>query len=267
MLLFLEALVVSPAFRLPRTYFGVIACIGVCIIIFIVFRRMPSKVIFGISIFIILSHQFLNLDFIPSDIGWGWYARVIIHEPNFEWFPWVGLYPIIPWIGVMGLGWSFGSYLSEVDIKKTENLALPFGLAGFLSIGFFFLVRWGNGYGNLLLRGGSSVIEWLYVSKYPPSLAFLLWTLGWMSIFLAVGLVLENASWIEGGLNGVILTFGRNPLFFYITHLWFYRRNSNTYLEVWQTFFLWVIGLVVLWQLCIRYEKVKRTHRSWLKYI
>lgn len=64
-LLVLEALVVSPTFGLSWMYFGVIACIGV-------------------SLIIILNHSFLSLDFIPADTPWGWYLRVIIHEPNFD---------------------------------------------------------------------------------------------------------------------------------------------------------------------------------------
>jgi uncharacterized membrane protein len=271
-LLVLEALVVAPAFDLPRTYFGVIACIGICLIIFSVYRRVPPFMILGLSLLIILNHRFLNLDFIPPDTAWGWYARVIIHEPNFNWIPWVGLYPIIPWIGVMGLGWSFGTFLTYLNTHEIDRLKIPLSLAGIVSIILFFIVRWNNGYGNLLVRKGTSIIDWLYVSKYPPSIAFLLWTLGWMSVLFALGLFLKNQSRIEKGFSGVILAFGKNPLFFYLVHLWLYKGRlpytpKTFYLEMWQTFIFWVVGLVVLWQLCIRYEKIKRKYPRWLQYI
>jgi uncharacterized membrane protein len=272
LLLVFEALIVAPAFGLPFTYFGVIACIGVCLILFSVFRRFPPVLILGLSLLIIINHSFLNLDFIPSNTAWGWYAKVIIHEPNFNWFPWVGLYPIIPWIGVMGLGWSFGTFLTYLNPQKIDRLKIPLSLIGIASIVLFFIVRWNNGFGNLLPRRGTSIIDWLYVSKYPPSIAFLLWTLGLMCIFLALGLFLKNQSWYEKGISGMILAFGRNPLFFYLVHLWLYRGRlpftpKTSYLEMWQTFIFWIIGLVVLWQLCIRYEKIKRKHPKLLQYI
>jgi uncharacterized membrane protein len=276
-LLVLEALVVSPAFGTSWIYFGVIACIGVCLIIFSIYRRLPLSIILTISLIIVLNHSFLNLDFIPSNTGWGWYARVIIHEPNYDWWPYFGLYPIIPWIGVMGLGWSFGNLLATMNPEKIINLKKPLAMTGGASILMFLLVRWMNGYGNLLRRWGNTVIDWLYVSKYPPSLAFLLLTLGLMSVLLAMGLAFQNHSWFGNGITGVILTFGRNPLFFYLTHLWLYRFRLPTllrpeppppfYLEMWQTLIFWFLGLIVLCQLCIRYEKLKRTHPRFLQYI
>ncbi len=272
-LLVLEALVVSPAFGLSWMYFGVIACIGVGLIIFSVYRRLPPAVILAISLIIVLNHNFLSLDFIPADVPWGWYARVIIHEPNYDWWPYIGLYPLIPWIGVMGLGWSFGTLLSSLDPEMIERLKTPLAVTGVASIAAFFLVRLMNGYGNLLRRWGNTVIDWLYVSKYPPSLAFLLWSLGWMCLFLALGLALQKRAWLSKGLTGIILAYGRNPLFFYLTHLWLFRLRlpgrtpPPFFLEMWQTFIFWVVGLAVLWQLCIRYEKIKRKYPRFLQYI
>ncbi len=272
-LLVLEALVVSPAFGLSWMYFGVIACIGVGLIIFSVYRRLPPAVILAISLIIVLNHNFLSLDFIPADVPWGWYARVIIHEPNYDWWPYIGLYPLIPWIGVMGLGWSFGTLLSSLDPEMIERLKTPLAVTGVASIAPFFLLRLMNGYGNLLRRWGNTVIDWLYVSKYPPSLAFLLWSLGWMCLFLALGLALQKRAWFSKGLTGIILAYGRNPLFFYLTHLWLFRLRlpgrtpPPFFLEMWQTFIFWVVGLAVLWQLCIRYEKNKRKYPRFLQYI
>ncbi len=121
---------------------------------------------------------------------------------------------------------------------------------------------------------GDTVMDWLYVSKYPPSLAFLLWTLGGMSLFMALGLHLQDGSKFHEGVTGIILTFGRNPLFFYLTHLWLYRMRLPFAPRPWinlalvPTLVFWLIGLLVLWQLCIRYERLKRAHpRSLLQYI
>jgi uncharacterized membrane protein len=237
-------------------------------------RKLPQPVIFLISLIIVLNHNFLTRDWIPNDIWWGWYLRVIIHEPNFEWRPYVGLYSIIPWIGVMGLGWIFGSYISEKNNMEIMQLKKPLLYSGVSSIFLFFIIRAINNYGNLLLRQGNGIIDWLYVSKYPPSLAFLLWTLGGMSLLMYIGLRLQENSNFESGITGVLLVFGRTPLFFYLTHLWLYRLRlpgvwgPPFYLPLVPTLGLWILGLGVLWKLCEKYYLVKRANpNSFLQYI
>jgi len=172
----------------------------------------------------------------------------------------------------MGLGWVFGLFLTNLDTSSYDKLKIPLLVSGFSSILLFFIVRWNNGYGNLLERKGTTIIDWLYVSKYPPSLSFLLWTLGLLCIFLAIGIFLQNKTWFRQGITGILVTFGRNPLFFYLVHLWLYKGRlpytpKTFYLEMWQTGIFWIIGLLVLWQLCLRYEKYKKKHPRFLQYI
>jgi uncharacterized membrane protein len=273
-LLLMEALVVSPAFGTTRYYFGVIACIGACFILFSVARKLPIPVLFMLSLFTVLNHSFLNLDFIPNDVWWGHYLRVIIHEPNYDWRPFVGLYPIIPWIGVMGIGWTFGSYLLNLSPDQIANLREPLKKIGYASIATYFLVRLISGYGTLVPREGFGIMDIMYVSKYPPSVAFLLWTMGGMCLFMSLGLQIQGQPGFHEGFTGVILAYGRNPLFFYLTHLWLYRlrpwwvTRGPFALPLIPTLALWIMGLAVLWQLCIRYEVVKRRYpRSFLQYI
>ncbi len=131
-----------------------------------------------------------------------------------------------------------------------------------------------NGYGNLLPRLGNTLQDWLYMAKYPPSLAFLLWTLSGMCFFLALGLILQDRSGFTQGVTGAILTFGKVPLFFYCVHLWLYRIRPGWmtqrpfYLDLVSTGVFWLLGLFVLWRLCIRYEHLKRNNPdSLLQYI
>jgi len=273
-LLLFEALLVSPAFDLPVYYFGVIACIGAGLIIFSVYRRLPTSVILLLSLFVILNHSFLNLSWIPDTYPWGLYLRVIIHEPNFDGWPYVGLYPLIPWIGVMGLGWCFGSVLPRFESNQMGKLRNSLFFTGLASIALFFAVRLLNGFGNLLLRRGTTIIDWLYVSKYPPSVAFLLWSLGSMCLFLAVGLILQEKPGIGNRLTEAVHDIGKAPLFFYLAHLWLYRMRlpgvmePPFYLEMYQTFILWLVGLVILWRLTQWYSGVKGRHpRSILRYV
>ncbi len=277
-LLFLEAAFVSPAFSNPWTYFGVIACIGVCLIIFSVARKLPTKLILAAGVLIVLNHSFLDLSFIPTRPNWGWYLRVILHEPNFQRWPYVGLYPIIPWLGVMSIGWAFGNFLESKSGEEIRKLRNPLYLTGIGSIIAFIIVRYLNGYGNLIPRIGNTLVDWLYVSKYPPDVAFLLWTLGGMCLMLGTGIVLEERGMLGNRLVSGVLTIGRNPLFFYLVHLWLYRARwpdftpgygtPPFFLDLPTTLLFWAGGIVVLWYLCREYEKLKRQYpKPILQYI
>jgi uncharacterized membrane protein len=273
-LVLLEPLVVSPAFGLPWLTVGVISCIGLCLILFSIARRLPPWAILTGSLIVLLNHQWLDLGFIPDTVAWGHYLRVILHEPGYSWPPYYGFYTVIPWIGVMGLGYCFGLHLNGLDSDKIMTLRVPLALTGLASTTLFFLVRYLNGYGNLVPRWGDDVRDWLYVSKYPPSLAFLLWALGGMCLFMAAGLIIEGKGRPREGLPGVLNTFGRTPLFFYLVHLWLYRLRPPGvtelpfFLGIPETLVFWLAGLVVLYYLCRRYEALKRAHPgSILRYI
>ncbi|MBS7620062.1 DUF1624 domain-containing protein [Candidatus Bathyarchaeota archaeon] len=273
-LILLAVFVESPAFGASPLYFGVISCIGLCFIIFSFYRRLPTLAILTVSILIIVAHPFLNLSWIPDTNPAGYYLRVILHEPSFQRYPYEGLYPIIPWIGVMGLGWCFGTFLLTYDWSNTIKLIASLVGAGAGLLSAWFIVRLFNGFGNLVPRTGETLEDWLFVSKYPPDLAFILWTLGGMSFLLALGLALQRWKGFEKGIAGVILSFGRVPLFFYLAHLWFYRlrpvwmTRPPFQLDLLSTGVFWIVGLTILWRLCLRYERIKSAHPdSLLKYI
>jgi uncharacterized membrane protein len=272
-LLLLEAFLVSPAFDLPVYYFGVIACIGVSFILFSVLRRLPRAAILVASLVIVVNHTFLDIGWISLSTDLGRYLRVIIYEPNFNWWPFVGLYPIIPWIGVMGLGWYLGSILPKLDAPLRRVRDAVF-ITGVSSVALFFIVRWLNSFGVILARQGNTLVDWLYVAKYPPSVAFLLWGLGGMCLFMALGLQLQMRPGLNNRVTSAIHDIGKTPLFFYVAHLWLFRLRLPGVtqrpfpLEMYQTFAFWVVGNIVLWALCRRYLKLKRAHpNSVLKYV
>jgi len=272
-LVLLMVFIEGNAFGLSPLYFGVLGCFAACFIIFSVFRRLPWQAIFAISTIIVVFHQLLDLSFIPrAEIGL--LLRLYLHEPSFNYPPFQALYPVVPWIGVMGLGWCFGTILSRLDKDRIKKLVMPIVLTGVASIVAFIVIRWLNGYGNLVPRYGNTVQDWLAFSKYPPDLAFLTITLGGMCLLLAIGLLIEDKSWFSGGVTGVLLVFGRTPLFFYVTHLVLYRvrpfymAQPLFTVNLPTTIVFWLIGLPILWRLCLRYEKYKRTHPdSLLQYI
>jgi len=269
LMLFIE----GNAFGNSPLYFGVLGCFAACFLIFSVFRRLPWQAVLGVSAATVVFHQLLDLSFIPKE-GTGLLLRLYLHEPSFDYYPFQVLYPVIPWVGVMGLGWCFGVLLNRLDSERIKRLAGPMALTGVASIIAFIVIRWFNGFGNLVPRQGDTIQAWLAVSKYPPDLAFLTITLGGMCLLMALGLIMEDRSWFGGGVTGVLLVFGRTPLFFYVTHLVLYRvrpffmTRPLFMMDLPNVFVFWLIGLIVLWRLCLRYEKYKRAHpESLLQYI
>jgi hypothetical protein len=87
---------------------------------------------------------------------------------------------------------------------------------------------------------------------------------------LGTGIVLEERGMLGNKLVSGVLTIGRNPLFFYLVHLWLYRATwplfvpgkyiPPFFLDLPTTLLFWVGGLVVLWYLCREYEKLKRKY-------
>jgi uncharacterized membrane protein len=273
LLIALDFILVAPSFDLPYLAFGVLACIGTCMVVFSFARRLPSDIVLLLSVLIILNHEFLDLSFIPDTVAWGHYLKVILHEPGFDWIPYVGFYPVIPWIGVMGIGYWFGSILNGLEKKGIEDLQISLAGTGILSIGLFILVRYLNNYGNLVYRWSDGIMDWFFLSKYPPSLSFLLWSLGVMCLIHVLGLFLMEKGYGSNRIVSFVTTFGRNPLFFYLVHLWLYRfrlprQMPPFYFSLSQTVVVWGVGLIVLRFLTDKYAGFKRTHpTSFLRYI
>jgi hypothetical protein len=128
------------------------------------------------------------------------------------------------------------------------------------AIGLFIVLRLTGGFGNLRpATSGGDFLEFLYVVKYPPSLAFLCITLGVNALLLWLFSLLRNNRIFRHGLNP-LLVFGRSALFFYLAHLYLYAwlgmqfapRGSAMY--PW-----WLVGLAILYPLCWAWGKFKHS--------
>lgn len=127
------------------------------------------------------------------------------------------IYPVVPWLAMMMLGWAFGAWLAG---RREANAPPPIGPllgAGAACLAGFAVIRGLNGYGNMFLpRDDGSLVQWLHVSKYPPSAAFASLELGLLFVVLA-GLM-----WAEPRVrvrkDGPLLVFGQTALFFYLLH-------------------------------------------------
>lgn len=197
----------------------VIWAIGLSLIVLSVLIHLPFKAILVIGILLIAGHNLLdsvtmqgsNLQSIT------WYilhqrTRLII-SPNLMI---AFAYPIIPWIGVICLGYCFGKlYQTNFDAILRKQYLLKLGLG---SVILFFVLRSINIYGDLLPWTEQkntiyTMLSFFNVTKYPPSLAYILITLGPSLLFLYA---IEDT---KNKLTDFFLVFGRVPLMYYFLHV------------------------------------------------
>ena len=196
-------------------------------------------------------------------------------------------YPFIPWIGVMAAGYAFGA-VYQWDAAVRRKWLVRLGLGCLL---LFVFLRATNLYGNLWPRPPQptvlrTVLATLDATKYPPSLCYLLMTLGPGLLLLA---------WFERGTPAGLkpaLVFGRVPFFYYMLHIplihglssaffhWRYGRAdfvgflpeapppADAGLSLLQTYLVWATVVLMLYPVCRWFADYKRRHRdvAWLSY-
>lgn len=181
----------------------------------LIFLPQRALVVFGLVM--ILGHN--ALDKIQPEhlgkLGWLWN---ILHVPG-EMEPASGIhlfvmYPLIPWIGVMAVGFCFGKLLLH---EPEHRQKLLFRLGAVLTLSFVIL-RAVNVYGDpsrwaVQKNWWFTIFSFLNCTKYPPSLLYLLMTLGPALMALAW---LDQSS---GRWRQPFLIIGRVPLFYYLLHL------------------------------------------------
>ena len=145
-------------------------------------------------------------------LAWLWH---VLHVPGFLWPGGIFIgYPLLPWLGVMMLGVAAAELWTWEGERRRRLLVT----AGATSLVLFALLRAMNGYGNPApwrpqASMALTVVSFLNVLKYPPSLQFLLMTLG------LTALVLAAAERGRGAIARVLAAYGRVPLFFYVAHI------------------------------------------------
>jgi uncharacterized membrane protein len=265
----------------------VIWAIGASMIFLGLLQYLPVNMVLAISIFIIVGHNVLD-DIWPKPGNGGFDAAplwVTLHAQSsvvFETFHLYFVYPLLPWIGVMALGFSTARLFTiEPGARKKSLLVL-----GIIMCAAFMIIRGLNGYGDpvgWVLNADSwsqTVMSLLKVSKYPPSLLFLCITLGPCFIFLAL------AEGRKGRLAKALTTFGRTPFLFYVAHIYlihllatftgitlgfdankmkgiflFYPENWGTDLPV--VYIIWLAVLLMLYPLCAWFAKIKKARKDW----
>jgi uncharacterized membrane protein len=185
-------------------------------------------------------------------------------------------YPLAPWLAMMMLGWGFGAHLLRLRDtgRAPAEAARRCAWAGAASLAVFAAIRGANAYGNLgLLRDDQSVIQWLHVSKYPPSLAFETLELGLMALALAALLGLEARLSAPPRPRNPFRVLGRTALFFYVLHfpLLLVGAVAVGRLGVGGLVDTWLAAAavcVVLYPACLAYGRYKAAHPTgWTQYL
>ncbi len=256
---------------------------------------LPLRGIVAVSLLLVFGHNLLDgihaQDFggEHSVAGWAW---ALAHEPldahTASGFEILAFYPLVPWIGVMSLGYAFG----QVLLWPQDQRARFMRLTGLAMIALFLLLRLSNFYGDHTLwqsnpRGTVfTLLQILNVSKYPPSLQYLLMTLGPVLLLLPT---LEHA---RGKLAQAVTVIGRVPMFFYLLHvllihglsvlaaLALYGMVPHTLRDapvlppgyepsLLRVYAAWLLVIAILYPLCRWYADYKRRHRDywWLSYL
>lgn len=221
-LIFLEATLIKFAwsfnFSYSSTVFQVIWVLGISMVFLAGFIHLPQKLNIAFALILIFFHNTLD-GFTPENLIlkdiW-----IIFHQFSFVQFGAFSIffgYSIIPWVAVMVLGYEIGRlFMPEYHAQQRQYRLKLYGLSAIL---LFFILRVINLYGEPVLwqeqaTFGMTVASFFNVSKYPPSLQFLLITLGPSLILLAY---LEQ--W-KNRFSNIMRTFGQVPMFFYIVHLY-----------------------------------------------
>jgi len=282
-------------FNLDYSFLGVaqvIWAIGVSMIILAGLIYLPVSVIAAIGTGMIALHNIFDgirvVTPTPGALGKLW---MLLHQQGP--FPLSSrgpvlfvIYPLLPWIGVMAVGYAFGSIYRREGARRRRILV---GL-GLSLTALFIILRAINLYGDPAPWAKQpsalfTALSFVNVTKYPPSLLFLLMTLGPAILLLA---------WFErarGGRAGrALITFGRVPLFYYLLQ-WFVAHGlavlltylagkSIAYLfmnfpanftsappragfDLWVVYVFWAVGVLLLYPLCVWFSKVKQRRRDW----
>jgi uncharacterized membrane protein len=193
-------------------FLQVIWAIGVSMIVLAALVYLPVRHIVVISLAVIFGHNLLD-GIEPQSFGAWAPAWSLLHVSQPIPYGFVA-YPLVPWIAVMSLGYCIGSLF---DLER-EHRRQWFMYLGAGSLTLFVLLRATNVYGDpadwtLQSTTVRTLLSFVDVYKYPPSLQYLLLTLGAALLLLAA---LEP---VRGKFAEVLRTFGRVPLFFYVLHI------------------------------------------------
>lgn len=283
-LIFVELAIVDLLWSFDITYHmqavQVIWAIGWSMVVLAGLVFLNPATIAAIGLTMIFGHNLLD-GIRAENFGsfkWLW---MILHEQGF--YPYGNgrglfvMYPLIPWIGVMATGFAFG-FVFKKDAAYRKGFLLK---VGFSAIVLFILIRFANVYGNKTVwqeqdTWYKTILSFIDCTKYPPSLLYLLMTLGPGILLLAFFEKYNNR------VTSVISVYGKVPFFYYLMHLIFIHGSSVIVAHfmhintgsfgnpnlAWGfglpiVYFAWICIVIALYFPCNWFMKVKQRRKDW----
>jgi uncharacterized membrane protein len=295
-LVFLELTVIGFAWAfVPFAVAGVIWCLGWSMVAMSLIVRLPVRWIAVFGLGMVATHNLLDR-INPASFGKLYWLWMMLHVPGpipiTAHFTFFNLYVLIPWVGVMASGFAFGTVLLRPDRRKW---ILTLGIS---MTALFFLLRGFNLYGNGTSGYPFSVGPWIVqptltltvisffnALKYPPSLDYLLMTLG--PALIALGLL--DGVRAESGVPRILVVYGRVPMFYYILHIYLIHILAIVVALIFHQpaawlwhgaifmlptppgyghglpfiYLMWITVVVLLYLPCRRFMEYKKKHRDW----
>jgi len=294
-LIVLELTVINFAFwfdiQFRSLMLQVIFAIGGGLMVLSLLARLPVRWVAGIGFGIVLLHNLLPFAPFANPVGsfvWSLLFRTNVFVVSPELMVLVG-YPLIPWLGIMLLGFAAGRLFEQPATSRRRQL-WQLGLG---ALGLFLALRFLNLYGDpapwsVQKSGLLTVLSFLNVSKYPPSLLYTAVTIG-----LAL-LILAAADGASNALTRLLTVYGQVPMFYYLIH-WYlvhlfmlamsfaqgytwadvpsgplnFGRPEGAGISLGGVYGVWLALVAVLYPLCRWYGRYKAAHPevTWLRYL
>jgi uncharacterized membrane protein len=268
----------------------VIWVIGLSMVLLAGLVYLPRAALAVLALTLIAGHNLLD-GIRPEMFGSAAWVWVILHKqgllPLGQGVSVYVLYPLIPWVGVMAAGYALGPVF-HWEREERRRFLLALGVA--VTIGFVVL-RATNLYGDpagwqMQATGLATALSFINCEKYPPSLLYLMMTLGPALMLLA---------WFEGVSGRAvrwIRVYGRVPLLYYVAHLyllhilalvmvlltyndlsWMFadgppRKPADYGISLPAIYAVWLAAVAMLYPLCRWFAALKaRRQEAWLSYL
>ncbi|MFZ6679202.1 DUF1624 domain-containing protein [Undibacterium sp. Tian12W] len=268
-------------FPLATIYLQVIWVIGLCMIILGLLHKLPPLLLGILGLLIVTGHNALaDLSFAPGTVSHALWT-LLLHRGYLINDAAINIkvsYPLLPWIGIILLGYVAGRlYAADISAQRRQRLLTILGITALL---MFAVLRGINHYGETQpwQNHGNSLLtlmSFFNLTKYPPSLDFALLTLGIGMCCLAL---LEK---YPGKLSRIASVFGGAPMFYYLLHLYVLLGLQKIMLaafganhgqrfgvdHVWQIWLISAALIPILYYPCRAFARYKRqSGKAWIRY-
>lgn len=243
---------------LPRAFMGfysfmTLSSIGVAIIALAWLRDLSSRILVPLALGVLALHPLLDVSALPVPL------QAILYEPV-RTGVFRSMYPVVPWIGIVVLGFVVGR-----DSQHRERPTRRWAVLAALSFAIFLAVRLAAGYGNAYPYASAGSFSFWTFAKYPPDLPFLAWSFG--CIFLALIALSSIVRATTPAWLRPLEIFGRVPFFFFVVHFYVLgiaQGILRTKTGLPGVYVIWLLLLLCMAWPCAWYYRKKRDRPNFI---